>query len=96
MKKALAGLAVGGLLTLGAGSMSVAHAATNQQGQVLTQNDSTNSDDDDGGKWGLFGLLGLAGLAGLAGLKRRDRYDERSRYTTGTGTRTGTSTSANP
>jgi len=95
MKKALAGLAVGGLLTLGAVPMTAALAAYQAQAPVQaaqvrpqqTDPTTTTSDDGDSGKWGLLGLLGLLGLGGLAGLKRRDRYDDRRQYATaGTGT----------
>ena len=89
MKKALAGLAVTGLLTLGAGPIVAASAADQQAPVRPQQADTTNTDEGEGGKWGLLGLIGLAGLAGLAGLKRRDRYDD-ARYATGTRTNAGT------
>ena len=63
MRKMLAGLAVAGTLTFGAGS--IAQAAPAQETET--------ADESENGEIGLLGLLGLAGLAGLAGLKRRDR-----------------------
>ena len=84
MKKALAGLALASLLTMGSAPIALAQDSAQQDTVQQAQADTDNN--DDGGKWGLLGLLGLVGLAGLAGLKRRDRHDYRT-TTTATPTR---------
>ena len=74
VKRLMAVIVLGGVLTGLPAASALADNATPRTTTVVTAQDD-NDNDNSSGNWGLLGLLGLLGLAGLAGRKRNQATD---------------------